>query len=86
MSSNLSLPWLFPNFEQTSQYISCPHHLDTHLKSLHGRADLAIVNLLIEHITEAIDTAPILSCDDKAVELWVPGMLLCAKLQAMRQA
>jgi len=56
------------------------------LKSLHGRADLAIVYLLIEHVTEAIDTAPILSSDDKAVELWFPGVLLRAKPQAVWQA
>jgi hypothetical protein len=44
------------------------------------------VHLLIEHITKAIAAAPILSRDDKAVELWLQGVLLYAKLQAMWQA
>jgi hypothetical protein len=44
------------------------------------------VNLLIEHVTEAIAAVPILSCDDKAVEPWLQGVLLGAELKAMWQA
>jgi hypothetical protein len=67
-------------------YISYPCHLDTHLKSLHRRTDFSVVNLLIEHITEAVAAVSILSRDDKAVELWLQGVLLGAEPKAMRQA
>lgn len=68
------------------KHISYPCHLDTYLESLHCRADFSVVNLLIEHITEAIAAVPILSCDDKAMELWLQGVFLGAELKAMRQA
>jgi hypothetical protein len=62
------------------------HHPDRYLESLHCRADFSVVNLLIEHITEAIAAVSILSCDDKAVELRLQGVLLGTEPKAVWQA